>query len=164
MVYFCSEGNLVSSMLYQVIFAYLIPVLIGILGANTQGRTEPLFKTHTINMWGFLVAKVIYCFALAADIKSRLHQENSSQLSGLVAVVSGSVSAVSLVSTFLPPSIGHIILYTSWFCAATIIFLYQYGILFMDACRRFYYDTLKLLFTRIWNWFQDNYLLETAAE
>ncbi|KAL9448585.1 hypothetical protein AB3S75_015963 [Citrus x aurantiifolia] len=96
-----NEGNLVSSMLYQVIFAYLIPVLIGILGANTQGRTEPLFKTHTINMWGFIVAKAIYCFALAADIKSRLHQENSSQLSGLVAVVSGSVSAVSLVSTLL---------------------------------------------------------------
>lgn len=163
MVYFCSEGNLVSSMLYQVIFAYLIPVLIGILGANAQGRTEPLFKTHTINMWGFLVAKVIYCFALAADIKSRLHRENSSQLSGLVAVVSGSVSAVSLVSTFLPSSIGHIILYTSWFCAATVIVLYQYGILLMDACRRFYYDTLKLLFTRIWNWFQ-NYLPETAAE
>ncbi|KAK9213922.1 hypothetical protein WN944_005908 [Citrus x changshan-huyou] len=156
MVYFCSEVNLVSSMLYQVIFAYLIPVLIGILGANTQGRTEPLFKTHTINMWGFIVAKVIYCFALAADIKSRLHRENSSQLSGLVAVVSGSVSAVSLISTFLPPSIGHIILYTSWFFGATIVVLYQYGTLLMDACRRFHYDTLMLPFTRIWNWFQVN--------
>ena len=152
--WFCSEGRFVSSMPYQFIFAYLIPVLVGILGANVQGTTQPIFKTHTLNMWSFLVSQAIYCFAFATDIKSLAQQENSTKRSGIIAITSGSLSAISLVSTFLQGSSGHIILYISWPCAVVIVVYHQYGRLFIGASLQLYHDTLKPIFTNIWNWFR----------
>lgn len=149
--WFCSVG---SSMPHQSIFLYLIPVLIGILGANVQGTTEPIFITHALNMWSFLVFQAMYCFALATDIESLFQQENSTNRSGIIAITSGSLSAISLVSTFLQGSTGHIILYVSWACAVVIVVYHQYGRLFVGACLQVYHDTLNPIFTHIWNWFQ----------
>ena len=130
-------------MSYPNIFEYLIPALIGIVGANVQSKTKPLLKTHSINIWSFLIATTIYCYAHSANLKSRLHPENSFQFWGL-AVVSGSTSAISLISIFIPCSnIGHFIFHTAWIGAAIIVVVFQYGTLFSEACHQFYSETLK---------------------
>ncbi|KAH9750828.1 WD REPEATS REGION domain-containing protein [Citrus sinensis] len=149
--------NLFWSMSYPSIFGYLIPALIGIVGANVQGKTKPLLETHSINILSFLIATAIYCYAHSADLKSRLHLENSSQFWGLVAIVSGSNSAISLVSTFIPRSnIGHFILYTTWIGTAIIVVVFQYGTLFSEACRQLYNETLKPFCIGICNRFRAN--------
>lgn len=141
---FCSGRNLFSSMSYPYIFGHLIGALVGIVGANVQGQTKSLLETHSTNICSFLIATAIYCYAYSADVKSRVHRENSSQFWWLVAVASGSVSAVSLVSTFVPRSnIGHIILYTAWIGAAIISVVYHYGTLLMEASLKLYQKTLK---------------------
>ena len=144
-------------MSYPHIFGYLTAALIGIVGANVQGQTKSLLETHSINIWSFLIATAIYCYAHSADLKSRLHSENSSQSWALVAVVSGSISAVFLVSTFVPRSdIRHIILYTTWICAPIIIAVHQYWKSFTKACRQLYNETLKPFWINICNRFQAN--------
>ncbi|KAK9217431.1 hypothetical protein WN943_006058 [Citrus x changshan-huyou] len=131
---------------YHNVFGYLIPALIGIVGANMQGTNERLLETHTTNVWSFLITTAIYCYAHLA------HQENSSQSWALVARVSGSVSAVSLASTFVPRSdIGHIILYTAWLCSSIIIVVHQYGARFTEACRQLYNETLKPFCSQLYN-------------
>ena len=143
-------------MSYPSIFGYLIPALIGIVGANVQGKTKPLLETHAINILSFLIATAIYCYAYSVDLKSRLRRENSSQFWCLVAVVSGSTSAISLISTFFPQSnTGHIILCAAWI-GTVIIVVYQYRTLFSEACRQLYSETLKPLCIDICNRFQAN--------
>ncbi|KAK9213996.1 hypothetical protein WN944_005982 [Citrus x changshan-huyou] len=103
---------------YHNVFGYLIPALIGIVGANMQGTNERLLE-HTQQMY---------------------------------ARVSGSVSAVSLASTFVPRSdIGHIILYTAWLCSSIIIVVHQYGARFTEACRQLYNETLKPFCSQLYN-------------
>lgn len=150
----CSEEILISSMPYPAVFLHLIPALIGILGANVQGTTKPLFETHLQNMWASLIAIVLYCFALPAYMESRLRRANSFPLSGVMAITSGSLASVSLVSTFLPRTIGHIILYVAWLCGISWVIMYQYGRCFIDACRWLYHEILNPFFSSIRNWFQ----------
>ena len=127
------------------------------MGANVQGKTKPLLETHSINIWSFLIATAIYCYAHSEDLKSRLHRENPSQFWALIAVVSGSTSAIYLISTFIPRSnIGHIILYTAWVGTVIIVVVFQYGTLFSEACRQLYNETLKPFCIGICNRFRAN--------
>ena len=144
-------------MSYANIFGYLIPALIGIVGANMQDQTKPLLETHSTDIWSFRIATVLYCYAHSDDLRSRLHGENSSQLWSLVAIVLGSISAISLVFTFVQRSnIDHIILYTAWIGTTIIVVVYQYGMLFLEACRQLYNKTLKPFFIDICDRFQAN--------
>ncbi|KAJ0112223.1 hypothetical protein Patl1_00340 [Pistacia atlantica] len=79
---------------YHTAFAFLIPLLIGILGVYAQGR----FETNIANIWIFLVNTLFYCFALVADLKYQHHQTNYSQYLGPVAIISGSLSSASIIS------------------------------------------------------------------
>lgn len=152
-LFFCSERE------YPNIFGHLTAVLVGIVGANFQGKTKTLIETHSLNMWSFLVTIGIYFYAFSADGNSRRRQENSSQFWELIAVVSGTASAFSLASTLLPQNVGDIILYnTLIFYGITLVVLlvYHYGRIFMDASRQRYKEILVPIFSDICNCFQIN--------
>ncbi|KAJ0093686.1 hypothetical protein Patl1_25497 [Pistacia atlantica] len=85
---------------YHTAFAFLIPLLIGILGVYAQGRKN-LFETNSTNIWIFLVNTLFYCFAVAADLKYQHNQTNYSQFFSPVAVISGSLSSASVLSILL---------------------------------------------------------------
>lgn len=155
MIFYSSE-KYVSSISYNKIFGYLIPTLVTIVGANVQGTTKPLIETHKVSLCTFLLATNFYYIALAADYKCQRNQANSSQFWGLIAVIFGSLSAVSLISTFVPHSIGDTILYIFWISAAIIITVHQYGRFFMDACHWLYQKILKPIFLSILNWYRAN--------
>lgn len=140
------------------VFQYLNPILIGIVAANVQGATQPLLATHALNIWSFLVATLVYCFALEAkDVVTgspgpQQNQANScTHFWSFVAFVHGSVSSVSLVSTFVSRSAGYIILCIAWPFAAISIVVYQYGSSILDGFRWLYHEILKPFFIRTWN-------------
>lgn len=137
-------------------FGYLIPTLAAVVGANVQGTSKPLIETHRVSLCAFLVATIFYCIALAADYKSQHNQAKSSQFCGLIAVISGSLSAISLISTFFTNSIAEILLYNAWSCAAIIIVVYQYGRKFMVACHWLYEEILRPFFCNTLYWLQAN--------
>ncbi|KAL5798839.1 hypothetical protein ACOSQ2_003659 [Xanthoceras sorbifolium] len=97
------EPKFVSRMPYHAVFGFLIPLLIAVLQVNNQGTNNYSFETHPANLWAFLLATLVYCFAFAADIKYKFYNPRLryAQLSRLVAVISGSLSSVSLISIFL---------------------------------------------------------------
>ncbi|KAK3195079.1 hypothetical protein Dsin_026389 [Dipteronia sinensis] len=89
-----SLANNTNIILVAKSFKYQILMLIAVLQANSN--IESPFKTHPVQMWVFVVATIIYCHAY--------------QLSNApVAVIFGSLSTVSLVSIFLPGSLGFLI-------------------------------------------------------
>ena len=103
---------------------------------------QPLKETHRVCLYVFLVAIIVYCIAFVAQRS----QANHSHFWGLVAIICGSLSTVSVISGFFTHSVAEIICYITVGCAAIIIVVYQYGSTFMDTCRRIYHDILK--------WFQ----------
>ena len=162
----CSDRIFLS---YAVVFGFLIPVLVNVVAANAEGTNEPLLEKNGINMWFFLVGLGGYCAALDADIKSRIHQANSSvaaadtgspthqtnssSICSLIAVVFGSLSTVSLVSILVPRVIGYAILGMTWGSAATFIAFYQGGRLIVDPGRCIYNKFMKPVLTKTRNCF-----------
>ena len=126
------------------------------MGANVQGTIKPLIETHRVSLCVFLVAIIIHYIAFAADKTSQRNQANSSWFWGLTAVISGSLSAVALISTFFTHSVAEIICYITLGGAAIIIVVYQYGRKFVVACRWLYRDILKPIFSKTLEWFQVN--------
>ncbi|KAK3195132.1 hypothetical protein Dsin_026442 [Dipteronia sinensis] len=105
------QGNCVvcdrcrALMPYHAVFGFLIPLLVAVLQMNNQGTNNYSFETHPANLWVFLLATLVYCFAFVADIKSQYYNPSYAQL----AVISGSLSSVSLISLFLPDLPGRLI-------------------------------------------------------
>ena len=152
--WFCSDNNFISSIPYPQVFGYLIPTLATIMGAYVQGTTKSLMETHRVSLCVSLVAIIVHYIAFAADKMPRRHQANFSQLWGLIAIVFGSLSAVSLISTFFTQSVAEIICYVALSCTAIIIVVYQYVRKLMDACHWLYHEILRPFFSKILNWFQ----------
>lgn len=99
---------------WHAIFAFVNPLLIGVLQVKAQGAYASPFDTHPGDMWTFLVATLLYCFAFAANIKCHPHQTKTcSRISATVALLSGSLSSVALLSIFLPPLLARLIFF-SW--------------------------------------------------
>ena len=124
------------------------------MGANVQGTSKPLTETHRVSLCVSLVAIIIHYIAFAADNMPRRYQANSSQLCGLIAVIFGSLSIVSLVSIFFTQLIAEIICYIALSCTAVIIVVYQYGRKLMNTCHWLYQEILRPFFCNILNWFQ----------
>lgn len=154
--WFCSDGNFISTIPYPKLFGYLIPTLAAIVGASVQGRTKPLTETHRVSLCVCLAAIIVHYIAFTADKKSQCNQANSSQFWGLIAVISGSLSAVALISTFFTHSAAEIICYIAFGCAALIILVYQNGSMLMDACRWMYHEILRPFFFNTLDWLQAN--------
>ena len=127
------------------------------MGASIQGIAQPLKETHRVSLCVFLVAIIAHYIAFASEKVSQRNQANPSQLWGLIAIISGSLSTVSLASTFFTHSVAEIICYIALGCTAIIIVVYQYGSMFMDACRLIYDDILGPFFSKILKKFRDIY-------
>lgn len=99
------------SMPWHAIFAFLNPLLVGVLQVKGQSSKVSPFDTHPADMWTFLLATLLYCFAFAANIKYHGQRTSASysRISGHVALLSGSLSSVSLLSIFLPTLLGRLI-------------------------------------------------------
>ncbi|XP_052298453.1 uncharacterized protein LOC127902701 isoform X1 [Citrus sinensis] len=130
--------NLFSTIPHLKVFGYLIATIAAVLGASVEGIAQPLKETHRVCLYVFLVAVIVQCIAFVAQ----RNQANHSHFWGLIAVICGSLSAVSLIAAFFTHSVAEIICYIALGCAAIIIVVYQYGSMFINACRRIYDDIL----------------------
>ncbi|XP_024957638.2 uncharacterized protein LOC112499238 [Citrus sinensis] len=159
------NGNFISTILTLNIFGYLTPTIAAVVDASIQGIAQPLKETHRVSLCVFLGAIIIHYIAFAADKMSQRNQANPSQFWGLIAIISGSLSTISLASTFFTYTVAEIICYIALGCAAIIIVVYQYGSRFMDACRWIYDDILGPFFSKTLKKFQDiyQYLLHRTA-
>lgn len=142
----------------------MIAIIAAAMGASVQGITKPLMETHKVSLCVFLAAIIVHYIAFAADKWSQHNQVNPSQFWGLIGVIFGSLSTVSLVSTFFTHSVAEIICYIALGCAAIIIVVYQYGSMFTDACHSIYQEILSPFFDSTLNWFQDNNINSTEQQ
>ncbi|KAK3195134.1 hypothetical protein Dsin_026444 [Dipteronia sinensis] len=135
-----------ARMPYHAVFGFLIPLLVGVLQVNNQG-----FETHPANLWAFLLATLVYCFAFVADFKSQYYNPSYAKLYGLVAVISGSLSSVSLISLFLPDLPGRLI-FIPWAFVSIVVS----HSLIISLCCWLYQMIMKTFFqvVGIWNRFK----------
>ncbi|KAK3195083.1 hypothetical protein Dsin_026393 [Dipteronia sinensis] len=153
----CSEQNFASWIPYHAVFGFLIPLLIALLQVNDNGGSACYFETHPVNMWVFLLATFAYCIAFVADFQSKFYSTKYAKLSRFIAVISGSLSSVSIISIFLPPLLGPLI-FIPW--AFMSIFLSR-G--FIVSICRWFYQMIKIAFYHIfdiWNRFRGCGLME----
>ncbi|PON82952.1 hypothetical protein TorRG33x02_212480 [Trema orientale] len=101
---------------WHAVFAFLNPLLVGVLQVKCQSQSASPFDTHRSDMWTFLLATLVYCFAFAANTRRRRY----AVISGHVALISGSLSSVSLVSVLLPRSLGRLIFFT-WIILPVVV-------------------------------------------
>ena len=130
------------------------------MSANVQGTNESLMETRRVSLCVSLVAIIFYYIAFAADNISQRYQAKFSQLCGPIALIFGSLSVASLVSTFFTQSVAEVICYVALGCSgstAIIMVAYQYGRKLMDACHWLYNKILRPSFCKILNWFKAHY-------
>ncbi|TXG62587.1 hypothetical protein EZV62_009581 [Acer yangbiense] len=154
-----SEQKLFSRMPYHAVFGFLIPLLVAVLQlqVNNQGTNNYSFETHPANLWVFLLATLVYCFAFVADIKSQYYNPSYAQLYSLLAVISGSLSSVSLISVFLPDLPGRLI-FIPWAFVSVVVS----RSLIISLCCWLYQMIMKTFFqvVCIWNRFKASGLTE----
>lgn len=122
-----SPSSTSSNMPWHAAFGFLNPLLIGVLQVKCQGQALSPFETHTRAMWTFLLATFVYSFAVAAYVKRNRRPQKTNNyrkiVSGDVAIISGSLSSVSLVSILVPTNlvlIGRLIFFT-WIVVPLIV-------------------------------------------
>ncbi|KAK2640611.1 hypothetical protein Ddye_028406 [Dipteronia dyeriana] len=122
-------------------FKDLIMMFITIL-PSVSSKESP-FKTNAAQMWVWVVATIIFC------LPNRLSNAT-------VAVISGSLSTVSLVSIFLPHSIGFFIYIPLAFVAIIVAYQSSRSIFnnIHDACLRLDQQIMDFIskFSVIWTW------------
>ncbi|TXG62633.1 hypothetical protein EZV62_009627 [Acer yangbiense] len=119
-------------------FNCLIPMLIGVLQVNSQSTDESPFKTHPTNMWVFVFSTFIYYSVAQGSVS--------------MAVISGSLSSVSLLSVLLPRLLEHLI-FIAW-AFVTIIVAYQvHALLIHSACQRLHQMTIDIISKCHCQWF-----------
>ncbi|XP_044491285.1 uncharacterized protein LOC123215310 [Mangifera indica] len=92
----------ISSTRHDLIFKFLIPLLIGLLQVDYQSKNVSPFHTHPINMWGFLAATCIYCVVLGTTTCSKIVSH--------IILSSGALASVCLASVLFPGFIGWLLL------------------------------------------------------
>ncbi|KAL7194387.1 hypothetical protein ACSBR1_034740 [Camellia fascicularis] len=127
MIYSESEKQLNASPPTHEVFQYLTPLLLGVLGLMSIGKTESIFKTHPANLWAFLSATLIYCPALGLmKTKTIDNSETCSQILTYVLFISGTFSCVSLFSILLPNLIGKLVLWAASPIILAIVALFYF--------------------------------------
>ncbi|KAK2650693.1 hypothetical protein Ddye_018182 [Dipteronia dyeriana] len=139
---------------YHAVFGFLIPLLVAVLQVNNQGTNRYSFQTHPANLWVFLLATLVYCFASVADFKSQYYNPSYAQLYSLVAVISGSLSSVSLISIFLPDLPGRLI-FIPWAFVSIVVSRY-----FIISLCCWLYQMIRFQVVGIWNRFKGSGLTE----
>ncbi|KAI9182631.1 hypothetical protein LWI28_027345 [Acer negundo] len=143
------EQKLFSRMPYHAVFGFLIPLLVAVLQlqVNNQGTNNYSFQRHPANLWVFLLSTSVYCFAFIADIKSQYYNPSYAQLYSLVAVISGSLSSVSLISLFLPDLPGRLI-FIPWAFMSIVVSRR----LIISLCCWLYQMIMKIFFQVVGIW------------
>ncbi|KAK9213930.1 hypothetical protein WN944_005916 [Citrus x changshan-huyou] len=85
----------------HTLFLFLIPLLVGVIEINNVKDEKKMLIETNPSMCLFLLALLIYVFAYFAAMKS------NHQIFKAIAVLSGSLCSVSLVSIILPHPYGH---------------------------------------------------------
>ncbi|KAK4581140.1 hypothetical protein RGQ29_024707 [Quercus rubra] len=100
----------------HAIFAFMIPVVIALLGQKYQGKAITPFDTHPMTMTFGISCFLAYCLAYGFELKSHVAQQppTHAAILGRSVVVFGSLSLVSFVSILFPVSVQPILfgLYT----------------------------------------------------
>ena len=153
----CSEKKLFSRMPYHAVFGFLIPLLVAVLQVNNQGTNRYSIETHPTNTLAFLLATLVYCFAFVADIK--YYNPSYAQLYSLLAVISGSLSSVSLISVF-PPDLPSRLIFIPWAFVSIVVS----RSLIICLCCWLYQMIMKTFFQAvgIWNRFKGSSLAEQS--
>ena len=95
----------------HVIFAFMIPVVLSLLGVKHQGKANTPFDTHPITMSFGIACFLAYCLAYGFELNcfgSWLSPTHAPQLQGSM-VVLGSLSLASFVSVLFPGSVPSIL-------------------------------------------------------
>ncbi|GMN50436.1 hypothetical protein TIFTF001_019600 [Ficus carica] len=111
---------------WHAVFAFLNPLLIGVIQVKCQGASSSPFLTNPTEMWTFLLATLVYCFAFAANIKWRRRRTIYALFPGHMALIFGSLSSISLFSIILPTMWGQLI-FSLWIFLPVLVlrqFLY----------------------------------------
>ncbi|KAL3571848.1 hypothetical protein D5086_025752 [Populus alba] len=143
----------------HAVFAFLNPLLITVIQVKFQGTAQSPFQTSLPSMWAFLLATIIYCFAVAATM--RFKSTWYSRLSGHVAFFAGSFSSISLVSVLLPALLGRLV-FAVWIILPVMVarnFVHF-------ICLWIYQRIMTLIFKILgfWYLFLDNMSVEEQAE
>ncbi|KAL5798829.1 hypothetical protein ACOSQ2_003649 [Xanthoceras sorbifolium] len=148
------QHNLTRS---HTVFKYLIPVLIALLQVDYQSKRLSPFGTHPLNMWGFLVATIIYYFAAQIAVLQHDNHTVFFERSISVAAISGSLAAVLVVSMFLPASLGYLI-FIPWSFLPIIVAYRMHYVLIHRACRRIQQMIMNIIlkFSDVWSSFNFN--------
>ncbi|KAI9157669.1 hypothetical protein LWI28_026019 [Acer negundo] len=115
-------------------FYGVIPTLIGVLQVNIEGKDKFPFETHPAQMWVFVFSSVIYFYA--------------AQLSVPMAIISGSLSSVSLLSVLLPRLLGALI-FIPWAFLPLILAYQIHAVSIRDACRQLHHKINNIVSTSI---------------
>ncbi|KAK3195077.1 hypothetical protein Dsin_026387 [Dipteronia sinensis] len=126
-------------------FNCLIPILINVVQVKySEGKDKSPFETHPATMWIFVFSTFIYFSA--------------GQRSVTVAIISGSLSSVSLVSVLLPRLLGTLIFIIP--CAfVTIIVAYRVHAVLIHYAYHKLHQTIKYIissFSVNCKWFTRN--------
>ncbi|KAL3516941.1 hypothetical protein ACH5RR_023843 [Cinchona calisaya] len=98
----------------HTIFKCLIPSLLAVVAVKYQAISEDPSRTRPLHTWSFLISIFLYSLILFAAKPSQKHFDNYLKSLGRVALASGVVSSLSLISLLLPSFPGLLLLCTSW--------------------------------------------------
>jgi len=156
---FCSLHGFIFSTPCHAVFAFLNPLLIGVIQVKFQGTAQSPFQTSSPSMWAFLLATFIYCFAFAANMRFKCTRY--SRLSGHVAFFAGSFSSISLVSVLLPALLGRLI-FAVWIILPIMVARHFVQFIFLWIYQRIMTLIFKIL--GFWYRFLDDMTVEEQPE
>ena len=95
----------------HAIFAFMIPVVITLLGQKYQGKAITPFDSHPITMTFGISCLLAYCLAYGFELKSHAPRQPPTHAAtlGRSVVVFGSLSLVSFLSILFPVSVQPIL-------------------------------------------------------
>ncbi|KAK3195076.1 hypothetical protein Dsin_026386 [Dipteronia sinensis] len=121
-------------------FNFVIQMLIGVFQVDSQGKDKSPFETHPAEMWVFVFSSFIYFSAAQRSVP--------------MAIISGSLSSVSLVSVLLPRLLGDLI-FIPWAFVPLIVAYQIHAVLIRTACHQLHHKINNVIssFSAICKWF-----------
>ncbi|KAI3444728.1 hypothetical protein Pfo_001393 [Paulownia fortunei] len=104
--------KLISTPPLLQILKYMVPSVLALVTLKYQGKTESLFVENPVPVWCFLAATYVYWLIVEVMKQMTTRNRKFFQMLSRAALVSGVLSAVSLVSFFLPYPISLLPLIT----------------------------------------------------
>ncbi|KAF7139283.1 hypothetical protein RHSIM_Rhsim07G0031400 [Rhododendron simsii] len=149
------QGN-ISSTTCDVVYAFFVTTLIGLLQVKYQNKNASPFETHPTTMRTFVITMWTYSLATAGKSVTKKYGANCCyKIFGHVSIISGALSSVSLAAVFLPSSLNSPIM----FITSAVLFAIVAQLLYQTICQWFYWkiadavaQVLEILTTRFMGW------------